>query len=109
MPEPKLYAHRDLPSLEPHYCAHVSAMTSEGLHAKSAIAAELAWRDAEIDRLREENARLRAVVEALPRCDLDGCGRIATARGPAGHRCDEHPSVGHDFVWADAVRGLGEK
>lgn len=45
--------------LEPHYSRHVSAMTSEGLHAKSDIAAELAFRDLEIDRLTKENADLK--------------------------------------------------
>ncbi len=40
--------------LEPHYCRHVSAMTSERLHAKSDIAIQLAWRD----------SRLAAVVQA---------------------------------------------
>ena len=34
-----------------YYIRHVSAMTREGLHSKSDIAAELAWRDMEIDRL----------------------------------------------------------
>ena len=35
-----------------YYIRHVSAMTREGLHSKSDIAAELAWRDLEIDRLK---------------------------------------------------------
>lgn len=52
------YAERNLVELGKHYTKHVQAMTREGLHAKSDIAAELAWRDAEIDRLRTE-------VEAL--------------------------------------------
>lgn len=52
-----LYAKRDAESLGEHYTRHVAAMTAEGLHDKSDIAAELAWRDAEIERLR---ARLRA-------------------------------------------------
>lgn len=38
--------------LEPHYQAHVSAMTSEGLHSKAAIAEQLAWRDQTIEALR---------------------------------------------------------
>lgn len=46
------YAQRDHRALGEHYLRHVSAMTGEGLHAKSDIAAELAWRDAEIERLR---------------------------------------------------------
>jgi len=46
------YAKRNHRALGEHYLRHVSAMTGEGLHAKSDIAAELAWRDAEIERLR---------------------------------------------------------
>lgn len=48
-----------------YYCRHVNAMTREDLHMKSAIAAELAWRDIQIDRLRAENANLRDRVEML--------------------------------------------
>jgi len=48
----KLYAQRDIELLGEHYIKHVSAMTGEGLHKKSDIAAELAWRDAEIERLK---------------------------------------------------------
>ena len=49
----KQYAVRDHMALGEHYVRHVSAMTGEGLHSKSAIAAELAWRDAEIATLRQ--------------------------------------------------------
>lgn len=55
--DPKQYAKRDpvaLDKLGNYYCRHVSAMTGEGLHSKSDIAAELAFRDAEIDRLKDE-------------------------------------------------------
>jgi hypothetical protein len=38
-------------ALEPHYSRHVSAMTSEGLHSKSAIAEQLALRDQRLDDL----------------------------------------------------------
>ncbi|MBS0200483.1 MAG: hypothetical protein JSR70_08540 [Proteobacteria bacterium] len=51
----KLYAERDTMQLDRdgnYYCRHVSAMTAEGLHSKSDIAAELAWRDRQIDELR---------------------------------------------------------
>ena len=34
-----------------YYCTHVDAMTAEGLHSKSRIAAELAVRDVQIDSL----------------------------------------------------------
>ena len=47
------YAQRDSRALGEHYLRHVSAMTGEGLHEKSAIAAELAWRDQRIDRLEQ--------------------------------------------------------
>jgi hypothetical protein len=52
MTEELQYARRDTLALGTHYTRHVMAMTSEQLHSKSAIAAELAWRDAEIERLR---------------------------------------------------------
>ena len=48
-----------------YYGRHVSAMTSEGLHRKSAIAAELGYRDSVIDALRAENAELVAALERL--------------------------------------------
>ena len=43
-----------------YYCRHVSALTGENLHAKSEIAAELAWRDLQIDTLRATISRLEA-------------------------------------------------
>ena len=58
------YAHRDHRALGEHYLRHVSAMTGEGLHAKSDIAAELAWRDAEIERLRVRLVGKRAIFQA---------------------------------------------
>lgn len=57
------YAERDIVALdkaEGYYIRHVDAMTAEGLHAKSDIAAELAWRDAELDRLRAALGRIAA-------------------------------------------------
>lgn len=55
----KLYAERDILQQGDYYFNHLSAMTAEGLYSKSSIAAELAHRDIEIDRLRAENTRLR--------------------------------------------------
>jgi len=46
------YAERDPVALGEYYMKHLVAMTSEKLHAKSEIAAELAFRDAEIERLK---------------------------------------------------------
>lgn len=48
----KLYAERDCEELGEDYMRHLSAMTTEKLHSKGDIAAELAWRDREIRRLR---------------------------------------------------------
>lgn len=39
--------------LEPHYCRHISAMTTENLHNKADIAIQLAWRDLQIEWLTE--------------------------------------------------------
>lgn len=54
----KHYANRKPWELEPYYSRHVSAMTTENLHSKHAIACELAWRDQQI-----ENARIRTAGE----------------------------------------------
>jgi chromosome segregation ATPase len=71
----RLYAERDHITQGEYYLRHVSAMTGEGLHAKSAIAAELAHRDMQIDQLRAALAaqaeahekQLASVDEELPR------------------------------------------
>ena len=46
------YAERDILKQGNYYMRHVAAMTAEGLHNKSDIAAELAHRDIEIARLK---------------------------------------------------------
>ena len=65
----KHYAKRDPEAQGAHYINHVSAMTSEGLHSKSAIAAEIAHRDMEIDRLR---AALAAPAQAVSEPSMEG-------------------------------------
>lgn len=48
----KLYDKNRRPwDLEPYYSRHISAMTSEELHSKADIAAELAFRDKQIGAL----------------------------------------------------------
>lgn len=57
----KQYAERDIESLDEaggFYSRHVSAMTSEGLHTKSSIAAELGHRDMVISELLEALRRM---------------------------------------------------
>jgi predicted nucleic acid-binding protein len=56
------------------YGKHVSAMTTEDLHSKAAIAEELAWRDIQITRLTAQNEMLvaaleKAAVHVRPTCD----------------------------------------
>jgi len=60
-----LYADRDPSELEPWYSQHVNAMTAEGLHSKSDIAAELAHRDRQIRELMERIVTLEQQNEAL--------------------------------------------
>lgn len=70
------YAERDAAALDEaggYYIRHVSAMTKEGLNSKSDIAAELAFRDMQIDQfkqrvnqlLTERNATGLAIDNAL--------------------------------------------
>lgn len=69
------YAERDHEALEPEYLEHLSAMTGEGLRSKSAIAAELAWRDRQISQERREwrqvTDQLMTVINMYIRA---GCG-----------------------------------
>lgn len=58
MTKKKLYAERDIIEQMQHYVDHVEAMTAEALHSKSDIAAELAHRDIEIERLQRELNRV---------------------------------------------------
>lgn len=94
----KQYAERDVIQLDRdgnYYCRHVRAMTAEGLHSKSDIAAELAWRDREIDRLRAtpQEAAPRAAeadwqpIESAPK---DGAWVLLTGGG-VGYGWDGGP------------------
>ena len=53
------YAKRNVIALGNYYTRHVSAMTEEDLHEKSDIAAELAYRDKQIDALVEDLIKTR--------------------------------------------------
>jgi len=62
----RLYPPVDLFALGEHYIKHVEAMTAEGLHSKSDIAAQLAWRDQRIAQLeRGEHAAVSQIDQAL--------------------------------------------
>ena len=64
MESKKQYSDRDHQAQGVHYITHVGAMTAEGLHSKSSIAAELAHRDIEIARLHAENTALQSGYDA---------------------------------------------
>ena len=53
---------RELDQAGGYYCRHVDAMTSEKLHNKSDIAAELAYRDRIIDDLHKEASRYTTTI-----------------------------------------------
>lgn len=53
----KYYKEHDASELEPFYSQHVMAMTKEGLHSKSEIASQLAFRDKRIAELEAMVAR----------------------------------------------------
>jgi hypothetical protein len=64
----KRYKDRDIEMLDEkgnYYIHHISALTSEGLHGKSEIAAELAHRDYQIDILKKKVEQAEASVEDI--------------------------------------------
>ena len=79
----KIYAERDIIGMDSkggHYCRHISAMTREGLHRKSDIAAELGFRDMVIAELEAKCAALAAETHGFKRffmfainAAFDGC------------------------------------
>lgn len=83
MSREKLYAERDPDEIEPYRIRHVMAMTAEGLHSKSDIADELAYRDkviaAQADELTAAKQRIAELERAL-RDYLDGKIVPASAR-----------------------------
>lgn len=74
---PVLYPKLHPWKLEPHYCNHVSHMTSEGLDGKAEIAEQLAWRDWQLAALR------RIVARAL------ACGQMEKLEDARDYLCEE--------------------
>jgi lambda repressor-like predicted transcriptional regulator len=64
----KLYAERDIIEQGDYYSRHTSAMTGEDLHSKSDIAAELAHRDIEIDKLKARVAAQQSALNSICTC-----------------------------------------
>lgn len=81
MSKPKQYAERDHMALGAHYIRHVEAMTAEGLHRKSDIAAELAQRDAAIAEL---SAAIADLLDDAAQC-FASIRRIRRARSAVKH------------------------
>lgn len=75
-----------------NYAKHVSAMTGEQLHSKMDIAAELAYRDNEIDRLKEALFDYANTIDTL----VD-----------SGH-ISSHPQVELDAL-TDGMRTIAQK
>ena len=73
---PKHYKERCAEELDVagnYYMRHVVCLTGEKLHSKSAIAAELGYRDMVIDQLKEELAELKA---SIPQIQHDAIMRV---------------------------------
>ena len=62
-----------------YYLKHISAMTEEGLHCKADIAAELGWRDLQIDVLKE---RCDSFEKSIVRYQTD-CASVEQYLGKA--------------------------
>lgn len=58
------YPELDPRGLEPQFSCHMLALTVEGLHDKSAIAEQLAWRDQRIEALQEDIHKLERQGES---------------------------------------------
>ena len=70
----KHYEYRDAMQLDEageYYFRHVMAMTAENLHSKSDIAAQLGYRDQQIDTLLAAHQRLEGEVERVRAANLD--------------------------------------
>lgn len=90
----KHYTERDIIGQGVHYANHVQAMTAEGLHAKSDIAAELAHRDIEIHRLRIALRGLRLSADVA-------------RRAKPGHMCDYAAALSSVCDLVDTALAVG--
>lgn len=78
-----IYAKRDHQALGEHYLRHIDRMTVEGLHSKSAIAGELAWRDAQVEELQAQLAETRAALKRATSAMRDAEAQKSPAFDPA--------------------------
>ena len=66
--ENQMYPTVDAQALGEHYLRHIQAMTAEGLHDKSAIAEQLAWRDKLLAELKAKLGRLESTARSA--CEM---------------------------------------
>ena len=87
------YSKRDAQALGNHYIRHMTAMTREKLTMKSDIAAKLAWRDLEIDRLNAELSNREDTAKAPQKQEvvayLHNDGYWTAAETDAGRQLNE--------------------
>ena len=93
------YAKRAVMGIMAHYAKHVQAMTAEGLHEKSDIAAELAWRDAQLESCNTQLAELRDVATDL-------LGQINNVDGTAQLSTDDLGSALRKVRWPVALHEI---
>lgn len=90
------YKQRDTENLGAYYMRHVLAMTAEKLHDKSAIAAELAWRDLQIDMLTQlielKKVETAITTYAATPTDENLCA-VESATKALGLKMDEAPAL----------------
>ncbi len=93
-----------------YYCRHVSALTTECLHAKSEIAAELGWRDLQIDRLRAELTEARKDADRYRRlCSLVAWGAFGVCRVQSNEEGDDYADDGEMLdAWLDDPEMIAE-
>lgn len=86
----KLYGvgNRDIMELDT-YADHVHAMTGEGLHGKSDIAAELAFRDATIEALKSQLESVHECSDRNDRNNFDLLGESAMEIESLRHSLEE--------------------
>jgi len=79
--EVKHYAERELESDREQqiYVDHICAMTTEELHCKSAIAAELAYRDYRIEKLESQDNWI-SVEDRLPEFNIKSTGAMLVSQ-----------------------------
>ena len=100
-----LYARRDTAALGEYYIRHIEAVTDEDLCDASDIAAELAWRDREIDSLR---VQMGAQIAPL-KVPMEAPTKYQSIPTPPGRPNGSLPAMSlskRELIAAMAMQGL---